>query len=311
MQELKHCPICKSHKINKIFNERGDYYHNIEGMYQLNKCDKCKAVFLNPQPSDIELAKHYPSSYYSYNKSPKLKLNGQQSLLYKIYSVLLKSNISRSYPKLRPSERLLDIGCGNGTFLLQLRQLYPRSLLYGNDIVVSSKLAKQLAKDKIEINNDINLAKFPDKFFDYICLNHVIEHLQDPQTALSNMRRVLKDKGSIIIATPNTSSVQTLLFRNCWIALDVPRHIIIYNKNNISILIKKSRFKIIQTRYTGDPYSFISSLEYFLNKFRKQVYLADSRLVYSKVMFAIFIIPTVVLNILHISDSIEITIKKR
>jgi SAM-dependent methyltransferase len=50
--------------------------------------------------------------------------------------------------------------------------------------------------------HDQNLP-FPDRTFDVIISNHVIEHLDDQHKHVSEMARVLKDDGLVYLATPN------------------------------------------------------------------------------------------------------------
>ncbi len=51
---------------------------------------------------------------------------------------------------------------------------------------------------------------FADATFDVICSEYVFEHIEDPDTALNELRRVLRPGGTILILTPNLYSYKTL-----------------------------------------------------------------------------------------------------
>jgi SAM-dependent methyltransferase len=49
-------------------------------------------------------------------------------------------------------------------------------------------------------------ANYPDSFFDFIHISHVIEHVLDPRGYIQEMKRILKPGGYMAIGTPNMSS---------------------------------------------------------------------------------------------------------
>jgi 2-polyprenyl-3-methyl-5-hydroxy-6-metoxy-1,4-benzoquinol methylase len=53
---------------------------------------------------------------------------------------------------------------------------------------------------------DVWAANYPDDFFDFIHISHVIEHVLDPRAYVKEMKRIVKPGGYIAIGTPNMSS---------------------------------------------------------------------------------------------------------
>lgn len=49
---------------------------------------------------------------------------------------------------------------------------------------------------------DVTNIQFKDNFFDYIIINHVLEHVQNEEKALNELRRVLSKSGKLIISFP-------------------------------------------------------------------------------------------------------------
>ena len=103
---------------------------------------------------------------------------------------------------LKKNLNLLDVGCGRGTLGILLDNLDIN--LYGIDI---SRRALEEAS-KVYMNIDcinLNLENLPyeDNFFDIAVTLDVIEHVVDPIFFLSEIFRVLKGGGRLILSTPN------------------------------------------------------------------------------------------------------------
>ena len=98
---------------------------------------------------------------------------------------------------------ILEVGCGAGATLLALKNLYKNANLYGIEISENAgKVARGIADIIIGNIEDINLP-YKEKYFDYIILGDVLEHLVDPWKTLDKLRKYLKDDGYIIASIPN------------------------------------------------------------------------------------------------------------
>lgn len=56
---------------------------------------------------------------------------------------------------------------------------------------------------------DMTNMPFEDEKFDYIIANHVLEHIEDEKTAISELKRCIKKNGKIILSFPVTMEVNT------------------------------------------------------------------------------------------------------
>lgn len=95
--------------------------------------------------------------------------------------------------------KILDIGCGNGLIASYLAD-------YGNtvsavDVVDQRDLSSYNNYDFTLITDE--KLPFPDAFFDMVISNHVIEHVNNHDLHLQEIRRVLKSGGICYFATPN------------------------------------------------------------------------------------------------------------
>jgi 2-polyprenyl-3-methyl-5-hydroxy-6-metoxy-1,4-benzoquinol methylase len=111
----------------------------------------------------------------------------------------------------RGPHKILDIGCGAGSTLTQLRELGKASEIVGIDI---NENAAHWARglDKLYIG-DVETMDVPysEKCFDYILLGDVLEHLINPGNVLSTYANLLTDEGYIIASVPNVKFLDIIL----------------------------------------------------------------------------------------------------
>jgi len=101
-------------------------------------------------------------------------------------------------------ERILDIGCGDGSFIAKFRD---RCKVFGVDI--SAKAVKLAEKAGVNAyRSDISNRRLPfeDEYFDLVYMGDVIEHLINPDFAITEVARVMKPSGFLILSTPNLAS---------------------------------------------------------------------------------------------------------
>ena len=96
--------------------------------------------------------------------------------------------------------RVLDIGCGIGTYVRRFRQ-------YSDEVYGIEVEADRVAEASLELPN-IQLAygealPYPDDFFDLVFSNEVIEHVDDDRQTISEAVRVTKPGGTIVTFAPN------------------------------------------------------------------------------------------------------------
>jgi len=118
---------------------------------------------------------------------------------------LNKQNILSLLEK-NPDAKLLDLGCDDGTWTLELAKKIGTKNITGVDVV--EERLQQAKKNNIMTKNaDINKPlPFNDASFDVVHANQVIEHVSNLDVFASEIFRVLRPKGYIIISTENASS---------------------------------------------------------------------------------------------------------
>lgn len=314
MKSIKQCEVCGSNNIKSLFKQY-DKNLNIKKYFYISKCKNCLASFLNPQPEYKELEEHYLKDKYYSLKNIETKESKKTRLKLKLYNIYFNSNRNNLLLKtifspikfivrgtnLTKGNKLLDVGCGSGQFLYEMKEL-------GMDVqgVEPGELNEEENKKyslNIKKSNLID-AKYKKESFDLITINHVLEHLDNPNETLNEINKILKKDGKLILAIPNTSSLAYWIFKKNWYQLDVPRHIINYSNKNIKLILEKNGFKIKRTRYNSRPSQFVVSL-YFSFNIKKRIkplnYALD----------ILFLPLTWLVNFLRMGDQIEVWCEKK
>lgn len=315
MLQLQKCDLCGGNNFTQLY-ESYDKMHNIEGNYNLNKCINCGLIFINPQPVLNELMKHYPSEgYYSLKKD--VDKSGFTKLLEMTYYEkkrtlltpfkLIFSPFPRTLITVKQG-RYLDVGCGRGDFLL-----FPK--MEGMDcygVELGDFDNEFAANNKLEIfHGNLKDADYPDNFFDVISLNHVYEHVDKPMETITELHRILKPGGKIVLATPQSKSLAHWLFGKNWVQLDTPRHLFIYNTKTLISYANKAGLKLNKVRYNSQPFQFLGSVYYFWSSIRgKRPELVKSNFVKNKVLFFMLLPLSHLVNFLKIGDQVELILQK-
>ncbi len=261
-------------------------FHLATGSFDLFQCSQCHCIFLDPLPASSELAAFYPREYWwAGAESGASRLKRAFLSLEKAYREFVTRDHARFVEECasgRPrSERLLlDIGCGNGTFLLAAgsRGFTP----HGMDV---SKRAVEIAQKQTGCpvrQGEIGSKVWSGAKFDFVTMFHVLEHLPDPGMALSFAKELLKPGGLLILQVPNVSSGQARLFGNRWYGLDVPRHVINYTPKALAHLLRQEGFDFrLSTRFSlrDNPASIASSLALWMDPIHRKGMRLDSNAV--------------------------------
>jgi SAM-dependent methyltransferase len=100
-------------------------------------------------------------------------------------------------------------------------------------------------------------------------LNHVLEHLNDPRPALSQIRRKIAPGGRIHIATPNPAGIGSVLFRTRWFSLDCPRHLLLYPPRLVSDLLQDSGFRHTRVIHQVVSKDIVRSWRYLVHDLKR------------------------------------------
>ena len=202
----------------------------------LNK--KFDLLITEPLPKRLE--KYYEfDEYISHTDNNK-------SLIDKVYQLVrnytLKKKLKLINSQNTVTKKILDIGCGTGDFLSTCSKNKWNTIgvepnQKARDISITKNLVvKEKLEEIIEIGEQ----------YDIITLWHVLEHVPNLIEYIDQLKRLLKDNGTLIIAVPNYKSFDAQHYHTNWAAYDVPRHLWHFSKTSIQKLFSEFELNLVK-----------------------------------------------------------------
>ena len=102
--------------------------------------------------------------------------------------------------KMKPEEKILEVGCGRGEFIREFQQLGMKCSALDSSPSAGSHM------DRIPLgiaNVEVDVWPYPSNEFDVVFSKSLIEHLSDPLSYLEEACRVLKPGGLLITMVPD------------------------------------------------------------------------------------------------------------
>jgi len=137
--------------------------------------------------------------------------------------------------KIKPSGRLLEVGCARGDFLAVARDSFDAYGVEPNPELAAS--ASRVAP----IHCDI-VERTPWTSFDVVASFHVIEHVDSPRSFVAAAAEKLKPGGLLVLETPNIDSLPFKLLKSRWRQF-IPEHYFFFDPKSISRLLSEHRLK--------------------------------------------------------------------
>ncbi len=144
------------------------------------------------------------------------------------------------------SQSILDVGCGEGVTLHKIKMMKIGKNLEGIDYSAEAiKIGKKEFPALKLKKADIYALPYKDNSFDIVLCNEVLEHLEDPQKALDELKRVTKKY--LLLSVPNEPYFRLANFfrgRHVRRFGNHPEHIQHWTHNQFSGFLKKNKLKI-------------------------------------------------------------------
>ncbi len=226
------CKICDK-KCDVADTDVLDFEYESPGRYTYYRCANCGLFNISPIPDEDILNLAYPVTYHAYQSQPT-------RLARKLKSRYWRDKASRIKSFLNEDSRVLDIGCANGDFLLELKKMGVRNLK-GIDFGLETVNRAQTAGIDA-VQGDFDTYDFKGELFDIIVMTNFIEHVYDPVKTIKKCRSILTRGGVIAGETPNTESWDYNLGRRFWGGYHTPRHLFIFNEPSLRELACQTGF---------------------------------------------------------------------
>lgn len=243
--------------------------------WQYLRCRGCGLVSLYPRPSPRELMKRY-DAYLPVGFPAIMEWKNM------IQPVVVASADFIESRNRTGKGTLLDIGCGYGFFLKEMKSRGWQ--VKGIEI---SKTGREHATRRwgIDIYSEpLENLCLPENAFDVVTLFYVIEHVLDPLVLLETVKHILKPDGLLLLRWPHSTPIVQILgpLARRLDMYHTPFHIYDFSPKTIKRLLKRCGFGEIETGITGytlpaQKMSRIASI--FFGKMGEMLYaLSDGRL---------------------------------
>ena len=264
------CRICGTED-NEPFVAREMMFGTREE-FEYFQCRECRTIQIAEIPQD--LSKYYPPHYNAYEKRTSLRdpwikslfkrylakrhLSGRHNALSrwlaKRFGLGFLKNLE--YARIDLDSKILDVGCGMGHRLVGLRK-YGFTNLTGIDPYIERD---------VEYPNGVRLYKqsiFEHRgIYDFIMLNHVFEHVEDPYRFFEALTKRIRLGGVIFLSMPVADSYSWQHYREHWVALDPPRHLHIFTKKSLERVVGRYGYTVSRVIYESNEYQFWASEQY-------------------------------------------------
>lgn len=226
------------------------------GSFRFVTCQGCGLAYQTPRIPIEDIPEWYDGEYISHRK----KTNWGPLTWF--YNRAMdkhdrdKDRLISRYIKLGPESRVLDVGCGAGTFLARLAQRHGAHC----DGVDFKDLTHLPSYQQFQFHQGLFYEQdLSDSSFDLVTMWHFLEHDYDPFRTLATARRILKDDGRLIIEVPRLDSVSFRLFRERWPGLQAPQHTVLFTKAMLLKFVERAGLELIEYLPYGafPPYFYL------------------------------------------------------
>lgn len=183
-------------------------------------------------------------------------------------------HVRKKVRELPSPARILDAGCGEGCYSFWFARHYPEAKVSGIDLDADLIRKSNLIQDRLAWPNltfeqeDLRNPHKSSEGYDLICLIDVLEHIQDDESALRNLRKALSPDGCLLVHVPSLDA------HECWpflsVVRDQPDHVRDgYTELELISKLKRAEIEVKEIRYTFGRFGALSrEIYYWLNGLR-------------------------------------------
>lgn len=294
LNESIHCPLCRNSSIKPAFGKFN---------YSFLECQSCSSLFVYPIPSSSELEAFYTSP--DVQKLSQVCWNETAESHRHVWGVWQEA--LNLIEKLAGKGVLLDVGCGTGQFL-QFARRKGWQRLEGIELVPEiAERARSLSDAKIYTSTLLK-ADLPSHYYSGIVLWDIVEHLNDVESILQEVYRLLKPGGILLIGTVNRHGLSLRYLGVNALTVNPPEHILFFSARGMKSILELTGFRVYKlSSFSIYLLEWITILSEILPKQKKEKSPAKvnkASLTDSSVFLIIMKIANTILSLTNLGDEL-------
>jgi 2-polyprenyl-3-methyl-5-hydroxy-6-metoxy-1,4-benzoquinol methylase len=230
------CPACGQ----QAGRDRGR-----KNTFQLLSCRTCATLYTAESPGPGQWEDY--DAYYT-----------PENLMVPDFINRRLDEIVATFKSYRKSNRLLDVGCGAGSFL----EAAARDNWEAFGVEISQTAADHVRKQGFEVFcGELEKADYPDGYFDVVIASEVLEHVLDPKALLESVARVLRPGGLLWATTPHGRGISARLLDLAWTTVCPPEHLQLFSVKSIKAVLSSAGFRRVEVVTHGmNPFEIVHEL---------------------------------------------------
>lgn len=245
------CAVCGSALQRPMWNVRDTLLGSPE-QYRIVRCPECGTLRMSPRPPFNERRRAFSDLYPLFDWALGRKRAQAEQRIARFAPQIAELNRRQ-----RPG-KLLDVGCGDGYFLLGMQ----RRGWEASGIELHEKVAAY-ARDELGLDVRGGAEHEVDwgGKYDCIVLMGVIEDVDDPNACLLRCAEHLNDGGLLMVQTHNIDCWEARYFGPCWFNIEAPRHVWHFSPETLKKLLQNNGFNQADLLHYGAAFVTERSIE--------------------------------------------------
>ena len=230
---VEQCAVCGGSLVPRFPEVRDSLTGESFSIY---RCAQCGLGHTIPQP--LNAGRYYPAEYYGNRHGITDRFCIRRRLRF----------VDAAVPR-EKARRLLDIGCGDGAFLLAARDA-------GWEVAGTERNPGPARAAGLDVRESLAQVSSREPF-DCVTMWHSFEHMPDLQATLAGISGLLKPAGKLVVAVPDFGGLQAKIFRHHWFHLDVPRHLHHFDAASLRYCLASAGYSIERQWHQEFEYDLI------------------------------------------------------
>lgn len=239
-----YCPVCGSSRTADHRSDVIDFEYGVKPAraFRIARCGDCGSDHLLPRPTVAEISSFYPSDYHAYH-------DDHSGLARLLVSMRAKAR-AKAYSRMIGTSggRLFDVGAGDCRHFDALK---PHCSLEFSGVEIKPEIAERARARGYDVATgtleEMDLGRHLGRY-DIVSMNHVIEHVLDPNEMARRAFEILKPGGRALGQLPARDCWEEALAGRYWGGYHFPRHLQAFTYRGLAKCLANAGFTDIEVK---------------------------------------------------------------